>query len=392
MILKPYYINKDISYQFSFAIQDLAKDWSLVQHHNLYLTTPYLTAIENSKIPHLGFLYVVVYQKEVPVGLMYFQSIEITNGFYFQDTFPHEIKKRITTKMLKSLCGNLMVCGNFFATGENGFVMHQEISTEVVYEVVKDLKTSLKQTGTSIGLSFILFKEFWENQQLAIQQTLHKKYHSFEIDVNMVLEMDNTWHTFQEYLSSMTTKYRTRAKSVYKKTIEIKERELSAADIKAAKSSIHNLYVSVVKTASFNMVKFTEDNFYQFKKELKDDFVFRGYFLEDTLVAFSTACFTDGCLDANYVGIDYKINESLPLYQRILYDYVQLAITNKVKELRLGRTAELIKSSLGAKPVRMQLYIKHNNKMVNTLMKPLIKKVKPSVYELRSPFKKDQKA
>ena len=392
MILKPYYINKDISYQFSFAIQDLAKDWSLVQHHNLYLTTPYLTAIENSKIPHLGFLYVVVYQKEVPVGLMYFQSIEITNGFYFQDTFPHEIKKRITTKMLKSLCGNLMVCGNFFATGENGFVMHQEISTEVVYEVVKDLKTSLKQTGTSIGLSFILFKEFWENQQLAIQQTLHKKYHSFEIDVNMVLEMDNTWHTFQEYLSSMTTKYRTRAKSVYKKTIEIKERELSAADIKAAKSSIHNLYVSVVKTASFNMVKFTEDNFYQFKKELKDDFVFRGYFLEDTLVAFSTACFTDGCLDANYVGIDYKINESLPLYQRILYDYVQLAITNKVKELRLGRTAELIKSSLGAKPVRMQLYVKHNNKMVNTLMKPLIKKVKPSVYELRSPFKKDQKA
>ena len=392
MILKPYYINKDISYQFSFAIQDLAKDWSLVQHHNLYLTTPYLTAIENSKIPHLGFLYVVVYQKEVPVGLMYFQSIEITNGFYFQDTFPHEIKKRITTKMLKSLCGNLMVCGNFFATGENGFVIHQEISIEVVYEVVKDLKTALKQTGTSIGLSFILFKEFWENQQLAIQQTLHKKYHSFEIDVNMVLEMDNTWHTFQEYLSSMTTKYRTRAKSVYKKTVEIKERELSAADIKAAKSSIHNLYVSVVKTASFNMVKFTEDNFYQFKKELKDDFVFRGYFLEDTLVAFSTACFTDGCLDANYVGIDYKINESLPLYQRILYDYVQLAITNKVKELRLGRTAELMKSSLGAKPVRMQLYIKHNNKMVNTLMKPLIKKVKPSVYELRSPFKKDQKA
>ena len=392
MILKPYYINKDISYQFSFAIQDLAKDWSLVQHHNLYLTTPYLTAIENSKIPHLGFLYVVVYQKEVPVGLMYFQSIEITNGFYFQDTFPHEIKKRITTKMLKSLCGNLMVCGNFFATGENGFVIHQEISIEVVYEVVKDLKTTLKQTGTSIGLSFILFKEFWENQQLAIQQTLHKKYHSFEIDVNMVLEMDNTWHTFQEYLSSMTTKYRTRAKSVYKKTVEIKERELSAADIKAAKSSIHNLYVSVVKTASFNMVKFTEENFYQFKKELKDDFVFRGYFLEDTLVAFSTACFTDGCLDANYVGIDYKINESLPLYQRILYDYVQLAITNKVKELRLGRTAELMKSSLGAKPVRMQLYIKHNNKMVNTLMKPLIKKVKPSVYELRSPFKKDQKA
>ena len=151
------------------------------------------------------------------------------------------------------------------------------------------------------------------------------------------------------------------------------------------------MYISVVNTASFNMVKFTEENFYQFKKELKANFVFTGYFLNETMVAFSTACFTDGCLDANYVGVNYQVNESMPLYQRILYDYVQLAIHNKVKELRLGRTAELMKSSLGAKPVSMQLYVKHNHKMVNTLIKPLVKKVKPSEYELRSPFKKDQK-
>lgn len=391
MISKPYYINKDISYKFSFTIQGIVKDWSLVYHRNLYLTSSYLTAIENSQIPHLGFLYVVLYQNEIQVGILYFQSIEITNGFYFQDTFPREIKKRITTKMLKSLCGNLMVCGNFFATGENGFALHEDISSEVVYEVIKDLKVVLKNTKNHIGLNFILFKEFWGNQQLTIHQILAKKYHSFEIDVNMVLAVSDQWNTFQEYLADMTTKYRTRAKSVYKKTFEITARDLSATEIKESKAFIHDLYISVVNTASFNMIKFTEENFYQFKKELKNDFVFTGYFLNETMVAFSTACFTDGCLDANYVGVNYQVNESIPLYQRILYDYVQLAIDNKVKELRLGRTAELMKSSLGAKPVSMQLYVNHNHKMVNTLIKPLVKKVKPSEFELRSPFKKNQK-
>ncbi|MDO3695690.1 hypothetical protein QVZ41_12645 [Wenyingzhuangia sp. chi5] len=386
---KFHFIKKDFSYQFSFTIQDFVKDWSLVRHHNLYLTAPYLRAIENSQIPYLSFLYVIVYQREIPVGVLYFQNIEITNGFYFQDTFPKELKKRITTKMLKSLCGNLLVCGNFFATGENGFALHDDISSKIVYDVLKDLKSVLKKTKNPLGSSFTLFKEFWGNQELVIQQTLDKKYHSFEIDVNMVLSISNNWHTFQEYLGDMTTKYRTRAKSVYKKTESVKAREFSAVEIKASQSLIHELYVSVVNTASFNMVKFTEENFYQFKKELKENFVFTGYFLENALVAFSTACFTDSGLDANYVGINYQINKSMPLYQRILYDYVQLAITNQVKELRLGRTAELMKSSLGAEPVPMKLYIKHDLQMVNTLIKPLVKKVKPSTYELRSPFKKD---
>jgi hypothetical protein len=66
---------------------------------------------------------------------------------------------------------------------------------------------------------------------------------------------------------------------------------------------------------------------------------------------------------------------------------VQEAIDKQVTVLRLGRTAELIKSSLGAKPVDMKLYIKHKNVISNQLIKPVIDAISPSAFELRQPFK-----
>ena len=75
------------------------------------------------------------------------------------------------------------------------------------------------------------------------------------------------------------------------------------------------------------------------------------------------------------------------MYQRILYDYVEQAIDRKAKDLQLGRTSELIKSSIGAIPMNMKLYIKHNSGVSNLLLKPIIQSISPSEFELRKPFK-----
>ncbi|WP_062057594.1 hypothetical protein [Aquimarina longa] len=100
-----------------------------------------------------------------------------------------------------------------------------------------------------------------------------------------------------------------------------------------------------------------------------------------------TSFVLDSAIDSNHIGIDYSYNTSHPIYQKMLYDYVDLAITKKVQELRLGRTAEIIKSSLGAKPVEMKLYVQHRNLISNALLKPLVELISLSEYEIRTPFK-----
>ena len=131
--------------------------------------------------------------------------------------------------------------------------------------------------------------------------------------------------------------------------------------------------------------------FVNFKRNLKDDFSFRGAWLNDELVGFSTALFNGTVIEANFVGLDYEFNKEYSVYQRFLYDYVEQGLNRKMKELHLGRTAELVKSQIGALPTNMKLYAKHRKSVSNLLLRPIIQSISPSEFELRIPFKENFK-
>ena len=105
------------------------------------------------------------------------------------------------------------------------------------------------------------------------------------------------------------------------------------------------------------------------------------------MIGFSSSFVDRSYLDANYVGIDYDYNIEHALYSRMLYDFIELSIRKGLSEIRLGRTAEEIKSGVGALPEEMKLYIKHTNSLSNTLLKGMVANVKPNPFELRKPFK-----
>ena len=128
--------------------------------------------------------------------------------------------------------------------------------------------------------------------------------------------------------------------------------------------------------------------FLELKNNLGNKFIFKGYFLDGVLVGFTSSFFYRDIIDANFVGIDYNINNTYKLYQRMLYDFVNLGIQHEKKVLRLGRTAETSKSAIGALPVEMKLFARHRNLLPSKLLKPLISSIQPDEFELRRPFKK----
>ena len=71
----------------------------------------------------------------------------------------------------------------------------------------------------------------------------------------------------------------------------------------------------------------------------------------------------------------------------MLYNLVAFAIEKGLSKIHFGRTAEELKSTLGALPIDMKLYIRHRNKLSNQLLKPIISSINPSEFELRNPFK-----
>lgn len=387
--IKNNYKTTELYYSFYDQVDTIPKrDWNSINtNNNLFLTLDYLRILEHTLSETVSFRYIIFYDHSEAVGIVVTQLIKFsTEDLKFQE-FPCKIGDTIKNTFMKSMDVKVLICGNLFSCGEHGFMYSNKISHQEAFENLSQALREIRKNEKTEKPSFILLKEFWPSSFDKSDYIKKQDFREFKIDVNMVLQLQSNWHNFEDYLTSMKTKFRTRAKKVFKNSTDILVKEFTSKDIDFYKEAIDTLYLSVLDKADFKIGKLNAETFKNLKEILTDSFIFKAYFLRDQLVGFTTSFILNNAVEANHIGIDYSYNKSHDIYQRMLYDYVDLAISKNVKELRLGRTAEIIKSSVGAKPVEMKLYIRHRNSISNTLLKPLIEFISPSEYEIRNPFK-----
>lgn len=385
-------IEKNLNLQIYSSIQELnTKEWdSIVNNRNIYLATAYLSAMEKSLEHEIKFRYFIFYEnssKAVAVGVVQFLNF-IDKGSNEKEEvcrIRNSIKKRLLTE--KGI--RMMTCGTPFASGENGFIYTDFLSDAEAYEHLSKalLQIQKKEKDTPV----ILLKELFPSSNSKGEILKKNKFNDFEVDVNMIFRIPPDWKNRNDYLNAMVTKFRTKAKTAIRKSEELTIKYLSLSEIDSLKEKIEKLYLLVLDKSPFQFGALNAKSFLFLKQNLKEDFIIKGYFIGNDLVGFSSAFIFDSILDANYVGIDYNFNQDFAIYQRMLYDYIELALERNCKELRYGRTAEEIKSSVGAQPVPMKLYIRHKNMIANRILKAIVKTIQPSSYELRKPFKQIDK-
>ena len=372
-------------------IEDVPSDqWNAVaKRRNIYLSIDYLSSLESEMNSEIDFYYVISYDSnKKPILISSFQLVKFIDKRKAYSKQLSKLSYHVHKKILDAFTINVLVCGSVFADGENGFLWSDDISSDAAINEISEVTNQLKkEKSIKDKFSMTLFKDFWPKSKSFSDRLKEFSYRDFMIDVNMVLHIHNQWLTVDDYFASMKTKFRTRAKSVYKKAQDVQLRSLDKSEILAYSSRLQDLFENVLDKSDFSFGKLNVKAFANFSEKLGDNFVLKGAFLDDKLVGFSTSFMNGDSLEANYVGLDYQYNIDHSVYQRILYDYVEQAIDRKAKDLQLGRTSELIKSSIGAIPMNMKLYIKHNSGVSNLLLKPIIQSISPSEFELRKPFK-----
>lgn len=369
------------------------EDWNKVaDNRNIYLSIAYLDALESALKDQMQFRYVISYSDVgEPVLIAVYQLVVFVDKRrqYSQDLC--KLSYHIHKKIADVFTINVLVCGNVFCDGENGF-LSRGISQNEAMDKVADITESLKREPSIKEKSSItLFKEFWPASISYSDRLKTKSYRDFMIDVNMVLRYHESWKTMDDYLASMKTKFRTRAKSVFSKSKKLQVNDFLVEDIERNAERIEELFGNVLEKSDFSFGSLNAQAFANLKRNLGNDFSFRAAWLDDRLVGFSTALFNRNVIEANFVGLDYDFNKELSVYQRFLYDYVEQGLNRGVAELQLGRTAELVKSQIGALPTNMKLYAKHRKGVSNFLLKPIIQSISPSEFELRVPFKENFK-
>lgn len=382
------------TYHIYSSYTELPESWKLITEHDIFLQTKYFSALEKSSPKNIQFFYVGIFNNDELVGVAVIQRVQLYLKDMFRQTKVSCIKTFVQDLVSKVLKGNILVVGNLTHTGQHGVFYESNKITqseylEVVFKALNELKSKIKETQQKT-IRAIMLKDFFEddtihnNKDFFIAQKLHHVY----VQPNMIMAVNKNWIKIDDYVASLNKKYRNRYNRAKKKLGKIICLELDLKTIETHSEKLHQLYLNVSNNAKFNTFILPQNHFYNLKLQLNDSFKVFGYYLDDELIGFYTLILNDDYLETYFLGYDTMHQYPNQLYLNMLYDMVKFAIENKFSNIVYARTAMAIKSSVGAKPEPMSVYIKHTNSFINTILKQVFKLMNPKQdWEERHPFK-----
>lgn len=372
---------------FHFAIDFPIAQWqALIPKHKLLHNLEYLQSLEKNQNGHTTFRYVFVKQNEKVIGVAYFQIVQFKGSQlsnYRASNFLYRIFQRMALPFLKV---KMLASGNLLMTGENGFFFLPETSDETIAEAYLQVVNTLLENDKDTQ-AFLMSNVFGA-QAILKQKFLNRSFYSIDEEPDMQMVLRKEWKHFSDYLQSLSSKYRVRAKRCLVQSKVLEKRELSLEEIQHFGKQIFELYQETIAHASFSLVELQEDFFVKQKKIFKERYVLFAYFLNGNLVGFNSLYCNENSGDVHYVGLNYEVNKTHAVYQRMLYDMIECGIGKGFTHLHFGRTATEIKSSVGATPVWVSGLIKFKNPLINYwIAQPLSAAIKPKDFVLRNPFK-----
>jgi predicted N-acyltransferase len=385
-------LENDIQVGISDTI-DACSDWAkIAANQTLFLQPDYLKALENCPPEGMRFAYLTFYKNNQPCGIAYAQIFKFSTYESLKHHRSFNDEKAKFLRLKKWFAHRLefysIVCGNVLMTGEYGYRFDNQLVNQVeqfgiVNQGLEILRKQLKQKG--IKASVTLFKDYFEKGR---QKIVNTSFGEFQIQPNMVIDIQEDWKKFDDYLGAMSSKYRVRAKSAFKKAKDIEKQELSLKEVKRYETQMFDLYNQVVESAGFNGIHLPQHYFTNLKEHLNEKFKVIGYFKDRELIGFYTVFFEKEVMESHYLGINQEENRHCQLYINMLYDMIKMGIYHEVKRIFLARTALEIKSSVGAEPHDLYFYLKNHNPVFNALAQKTFDVFNPQEeWTQRKPFK-----
>ena len=385
-------LEKTLFIRYTYEIYQHTKEfpigWEDLSKNNIFLSLPYLEVLEAAAPENMVCHFIGVFHQEDLVAIAISQYLDLNKT----NTYGHRGKQNesvIRNFLFKHCTSKVLVIGNSMLTGQHAFAVKENADKK---EVLKSLKSaaaqllkSFKKNGINIHLT--IFKDFGTHESGDFSTTDLRNFYQFSVQPNMVFPVREEWITMQDYVASLSKKYRSQFKRCCSKSSTIEKREFQLEEIVNNEKSIHELYLNVSHNAPFNTFYLTKNHFSEFKKKLGENFIFIGYFIDEKLVGFITLINNNNALDTYFLGYDNKIQKEKMLYLNMLYYMIEHAIGKGYEEIVFGRTALEIKSSVGAQPQKMIGFMQHSNFFLNKLLPFFFSYFEPEVsWKERSPF------
>ena len=387
-------IDDTVSVQFYTSIDSIFDRWqTVVPSDDTFFGREFLKALELAPPSDAQYRYALFSTEERgDIGIGYYQikTIRLDESIRFDKDISGSKASKILARVKRSVASRFraytLVVGNLTLTGNFGMFFRDDIAVDKKFSLVEQslelLIPILRKEG--IKVRGIMYKDFRDNHKMPASHG----YTQFSVQPTMAVNLDPDWKTTEDYVSAMKSKYRVRMRSARKKAIDIQKRVLSVSEVNSYEADISRLYRYVSDQAGFNLFILKDNYFFHLKDQLGDKMKVTGYFLEGKMVGFYTSIQTHDALDAHFLGYDKEYNGSCQLYLNMLYDLVEEGIELGVSHVDMSRTALEIKSSVGAVPTDLHLYLKLSSKALSKYTPKLLDFLTPKEgWKARNPFK-----
>lgn len=382
------HLNSTYSFEIYNSASLLPLEWNTLAVDNIFLTREYLEVLEISSPINMTCNFIGFFEEKhlVGIALTQFLFAEKLQSFGERDKC---LKTSVRNFAFKNFASHVLFVGNNMLTGQNAFAFDKKINLlkaiKTLHKAINQLRKDLKANGKKVHITSI--KDFTASEIEPLQAEFKNNF-TFSTQPNMVFEIDKNWSSEQDYIDALSKKYRDQYKRARKKAIGIEKRKMSLSDIKKHEDIIYDLYFHVAKNAPFNTFFLARNHFSFFKETLKNDFLLYGYFLNGELIGFNTLIKNGNVMDTYFLGYNENLQREKMLYLNMLYDIIAYSINQGFKEIVFARTALEIKSSVGAKPVKMYGLITHSNTLINHNIGKLFGYLEPKTeWQERNPFK-----
>ena len=321
----------------------------------------FFKTLDESGMSQFSFFYILVYDKDIPVGAA---SCFIMNfGLDFGITGTLKWFTGCLKKIFPFILNpKILICGLPNGQGRIG------IAADPVM-VVKAICEGMEQIAKEKKTKVIVFKDFSFRYQAALDKCLDAGY--FRIESLPYTEMDIHFPSFDGYLETLSYISRSGLRRKFRKINEEVKVDLEVKG-KLEENELNEVYALYLQTYARKEVgldKVPVDFFRNISKNMPEETKFFLWRTGEKMVAFSYCLASGSRFLDYYLGFDYSVAHNYHLYFIRFRDQLDWCIKNNIRLYEFGPTGYESKRRLGFKLIPLSNYVKHGNGFLTPVIK-----------------------
>ncbi len=359
--------------------------WDALSAQTVFLSREYLRVLEDHGPSNIEPRYALAMQGGRPVAIMLFQRVAVSG-----DRLRKPGNKRLLDKPIAKLHEHLLVCGNLLVWGARAVAFAPGVDESLLWHGVGEALYRLRRADKLLGQSDVaMIKDFIGERDESKDALRLLGYRSVETEPDMVLSIKPGWKSFDDYLASLTSSYRSSAKKLIKdcSAAGLTLRTVGVAEMQERQGELQALYEQVHMVQGLRLTTLEPGYLVAMAEALGDRFVCRVAERNGQWLGFVTSVNDGETALGYYIGYDREANAEAPIYLTLLQSTVGDAIDFGASRLSLGRTALEPKAKMGCKPEPLACAVRHRVSALNWMISAITRTASHDEPPERSPFK-----